>query len=258
MITLYTGTPGSYKSYHSVKEIIFRLKKGYHVIANFPVDYQRVIKKPLKGSFTFVPTPDLNIDYLLQFAVDHHKPGRRAQTLVVIDEASIKFNAREFNRHDRLDWINFFANHRHFNYDFILVAQSDIMIDKQIRQLIETEYKYRSIAHYKWLGRFLAIVFHGLHIYSDFWYPMQLKNSTHWCFFSKRIADCYDTMGLFIGSKAMDQLQKRQSSLSVKKGSETIVNVKSFKKKRQVNSDLSKFVSVLSAFVQASSSSYNC
>jgi hypothetical protein len=61
-----------------------------------------------------------------------------------------------------------------------------------------------------------------------------------------------DTMGLFIGSKSMDQLQKRKTSLSFNKGSETIVNVKSFRKKKQVNDDLTKFVNVLSAFVSSS------
>lgn len=257
MIYLYTGTPGSYKSYHAVKESIWWLKHGHNVIANFPIDYKHVIHKKLKGSFEFVPSNDLTIDYLLQFAVDHHSPGRKPQTLLVIDEASIKFNAREFSRYDRLDWINFFANHRHFNYDVILVTQSDIMIDKQIRQLIEHEYKHRSISNFKFFGRLLGLIFRGVHLYIDIWYPMQMTDKTRWCLFSKRIADCYDSMGLFIGSKAMDNLQSRLPSNS-SKGVETIVNVKSFKKKQKVHNDLSKLVNVLSAYVSASYSFPKC
>ena len=249
MIFLYSGTPGSYKSFHAVKESIWWLKHGYNVIANFPINYSHYLHKSIKGNFTFIQSNDLTVDFLIQYAVDHHYPGRKPQTLIVIDEASIKFNAREFNKSDRLDWINFFANHRHFNYDVILVTQSDIMIDKQIRQLIEHEYKHRAITNFKFIGRFLSLIFHGLHLYIDIWYPMQLHDKTHWCFFNKRIADCYDTMGLFVGSKSMDKLQFKSQSLNKLKGGETISNVKSFKKKQQVKNDLTKFVNLLNTYV---------
>ena len=254
MIFLYSGTPGSYKSYHAVKESIWWLKHGFNVIANFPLDYSHVIKRNIKGRFDFVPTPDLTVDFLIQYAADHHKPGRKPQTLIVIDEAAIKFNAREFNKHDRLDWINFFANHRHFNFDVILVTQSDIMLDKQIRQLIEHEYKHRALSNFMWFGRLLGLVFRGVHLYIDIWYPMQMKDKTQFCLFNKRIADCYDTMGLFVGSKAMDSLQSKVKYTS--KGGETISNVKNYRKKQQVRKDLSKLCTCLTSYVLANSSCF--
>lgn len=255
LIFLYSGTPGSYKSYHAVKESIWWLRHGYNVIANFPINYHNVIHRKIKGSFDFVPTNDITVDYLIEYAATHHKPSRKPQTLLVIDEASIKFNSREFMRKDRLDWINFFANHRHFNYDVILITQSDIMLDKQIRQLIEHEYRHRAIANFKWFGRLLGFIFKGLHIYIDIWYPMTMVDKTQWSFFNKRIADCYDTMGMFVGSKAMDKLLERQNIENSKKGVETISNVKNFRKKEQVNKDLSKFVTCLNNYVLRSGSS---
>ena len=35
-IELYSGTPGSYKSYHAVSECINALKHGKNLITNFP------------------------------------------------------------------------------------------------------------------------------------------------------------------------------------------------------------------------------
>ena len=259
MIYLYSGTPGSYKSYHAVKESIWWLKHGFNVIANFPITYDKVIKKPLKGDFSYVPTNELTVDYLIEYAVNHHKPDRKAQTLVVIDEASIKFNSREFGKHDRLDWINFFANHRHFNFDVILITQSDIMIDKQIRHLIEHEYKHRALSNFRWLGRLLGFVLRGLHLYVDIWYPMQMTDKTKWCLFNKKVADCYDTMGMFVGSKAMDKLNEKAASAALKSkksyGADSIACVKSFTKKQKVNNDLSKLCSVLNCYIKQHSDS---
>ena len=154
-IVLYSGTPGSFKSYHAVKSCISWLKSGGNLITNFPLDYKKSIKKPVSGVYEYVNNLDLTVEYLLDFAVKHHKPSVKAQTLIVIDEASIKFNSRDFMVKDRMRWINFFANHRHFNFDVIMITQQDRMLDRQIRGLIETEYKHRSIKNYKTFGFFL-------------------------------------------------------------------------------------------------------
>ena len=200
-ISLYSGTPGSFKSYHAVKSSISWLKSGGNLITNFPLNYSKVIKKPIKGVYERIDNMQLTVDYLIQFAIDHHKPSVKAQTLVVIDEASIKFNSRDFNVKDRMGWINFFANHRHFNFDVILITQQDRMLDRQIRGLIETEFKHRALKHYKLFGWLLDIVFHGCFMCVEVWYPCKLKTDAWFHVFNKKIASCYDTMGLFVDSK---------------------------------------------------------
>ena len=147
-VYLYSGTPGSYKSYHAVKECLTWLKQGKNLITNFPLNYQKRVKHP-KGIYEQVTNDSLTIDYLVNFAIEHHKKGVKAQTLLVVDEASIKFNSRDFAKKDRMEWINFLANHRHFNYDVILIAQQDRMIDRQIRALIETEYRHKPQQRHK-------------------------------------------------------------------------------------------------------------
>lgn len=250
-ISLYSGTPGSYKSYHAVKECISWLWLGKNLITNFPLDYKKKLKKPIKGVYECVNNIDLTVDYLINFACEHHSPGLKAQTLVVIDEASIKFNSRDFNMKDRMGWINFFANHRHFNFDIILITQQDRMLDRQIRGLIETEYKHRAIKNYKFFGFLLDKIFHGMYVVVDIWYPCKLKNGSEFCVFNKKIASCYDTMGLFVDSKNK-MAAARQKVERIRKEATPIVQVKDEDSKKQVTQNMSKFVNVLSSYIQYS------
>ncbi|MEE0929423.1 MAG: zonular occludens toxin domain-containing protein [Acutalibacteraceae bacterium] len=199
MISLYSGTPGSYKSYHAVCDVLSWLRRDKNVIANFPVDATKYFRnKKISGNFIFKTNTDLTVDYLLEFAKKNHKSNTlSAQTLVVIDEASILFNPRQFDRKDRAVWINFFANHRHFNYEFILIAQSDRMIDRQVRCLLEYDIKHRALKNWNLTFAIISLVFKGLFHCVEYWYPCRLKTSTSLRKFNKRIASCYDTMSLF-------------------------------------------------------------
>ena len=261
-ISLYSGTPGSYKSYHAVKECIDWLKLGRNLITNFPVNYSKVIKKPIKGTYEMIDNLSLTVDYLINFAVEHHKPSVKAQTLVVIDEASIKFNSRDFNMKDRMGWINFFANHRHFNFDIILITQQDRMLDRQIRGLIETEYKHRALKNYKTFGFILNLIFHGCFMCVEIWYPCKLKCSSSFNIFRKKIADCYDTMGLFVDSnskmaQARQQLEQAQqktlppppSTPNKFKNAVTVSNALLISDKLRIKKNMSTLVNVLSGYI---------
>ena len=197
MISLYSGTPGSYKSYHAVVECLDWLRMGRNVITNFKLDYAHKIKKPIKGDYRFMLDDDITVEFLVQYAQEHHIKSHHAQTLVVIDEASIKFNPREFGRRDRMPWIRFFATHRHLNYEFILIAQNDRMIDRQIRGLIETEYKHRDVKQFNNFFFVLSKLFGGVFLSVEYWYPVKLRSGSKFEFFRKRIAECYDTMASF-------------------------------------------------------------
>lgn len=198
-IMLYSGTPGSYKSYHATSDVIRWLKIGKNVIANFCINPTNYFKnKKVKGNFYFKTNEQITVNYLVNFAKEHHQQGKlRAQTLVVIDEASIMFNARQFDRKDRMDWINFFANHRHMNYDIILIAQNDRMLDRQIRGLLEYDMKHRALKNMNLVMALVSTFAGGLYHCVEYWYPCKLKTNTELHRFSKKIASCYDTMAIF-------------------------------------------------------------
>lgn len=198
-IFMFTGTPGSFKSCHATEVIISYLKSGKNVISNYPVNYQNVLKN-IKGEFIYIDNLSLTPQYLIEFAKEHHKKNDKCQTLVVIDEASIIFNSREFNRKDRIEWIKFLANHRHLNYNVILITQLDTMLDKQIRGLVEYEYKHRALKNYNLITWLISKCFGGLYITLEIWYPCKMRIGSKFCKFRKKYADCYDTMALFVGN----------------------------------------------------------
>ena len=155
MISLYSGTPGSGKSFHATSDVFYRLRNKHDVITNFPInenvvkssffDYlaHRFFKKPYRdkkrkiGKYTYVSNGELTVDFLKKYAQENHVGHKEHETLVVIDECGIMFNPRTFTQMDRLDWIQFFSLHRHYGYDFILISQGDRMVDRQIRSFFE-------------------------------------------------------------------------------------------------------------------------
>lgn len=217
-ISLFSGTPGSYKSYHATDTIIDYLKSGRNVIANFPIDYKKVLKKEIKGEFIYIDNLSLTPQYLIEFAKEHHKKNYKCQTLVVIDEASIIFNSREFNRKDRTEWIKFLANHRHFNYNFILISQLDTMLDKQIRGLVEYEYKHRALKNFNFITWLLSKICGGLYMTLEMWYPCKMRIGSRFCKFHKKVASCYDTMALFVGNDSSSS-----ASSATKKSSKVVI-----------------------------------
>lgn len=202
-IVLYSGTPGSYKSYNATREIISWLGRQKNVIANFPVNARKYYKNPKKriGNFVFKTNQELTPQFLLDFASENHKKNvLKAQTLVVIDEASIMFNPRQFGKAEqkkRMDWINFLANHRHYNYEFILIAQNDRMLDRQIRGLLEYDLKHRALKNWNFAYMLLSLLFKGLFHCVEYWYPVRIKTNVQLRKFNIKIANCYDTMALF-------------------------------------------------------------
>jgi hypothetical protein len=212
MIYLYSGTPGSGKSLHSARDIYQKLSNGGNVIANFPVNIDKI--KNLKGEFYYIDNADISVDFFIRFSEKYHVLGKENQTLVILDECSVLFNPRDFKRNDRSVWLSFFAQHRKYGFNFILISQMDRQIDRQIRGCIEVEVKHRKANNYKlfWIlpfPLFLAI---------DTWYAgggFENKLNSYFFLYRKKYgADFYNSFMLFDGrlksvkSDKLDQLIK--------------------------------------------------
>lgn len=196
MIYLYSGTPGSGKSLHVIKDIVFKIANGGNVICNFPVTYEKIKPKrrSQKGRFIYKPNSELTVDFLNRFALENHVKGKEAQTLIVIDEAQALFNPREFNRADRKEYNHFFTLHRHLGYNVILITQFDRLLDRQIRCLIEYEVKHRKINNFKTIGMLLPLkTFCAI----SYWYGVREKISTDLFVYTKKLGSYYDSYALF-------------------------------------------------------------
>lgn len=188
MIECYTGVPGSGKSYHVAKRVYEALRSGMNVISNLQINTSIIPpksnKRPL-GKFIYIPndewmhtsifekssmgykTPSTIYSYiygLTNYALLFHKRNARGQilekqTLIILDECQIIFNPRSWNRKDRLKWIEFFTVHRHYGFEVILVTQNDMMIDKQIRGVLDNQTLHRNVSRFKKFGKLLAAPF---------------------------------------------------------------------------------------------------
>lgn len=192
MIRLFVGPPGTGKSYHAMCEGLSYVYRGKYVVANFPVEFGYK-KKDVGASKRWIYKDYINVDYLVALSMERGFYGREGSCLLIVDEAGIMFNAREWqNRHnDRMEWIKFFSQSRKLGYDVILVAQDERMIDRQIRNVHEWVVKHVSMHEY---FRWLPIKVFG---YVSYWAGGEFRGKVHLSVLRRSVAKRYDSMRMF-------------------------------------------------------------
>lgn len=199
MIYLFSGTPGSGKSYDAMRTIYRHLKRGKPVIANFEV----MIDESLARRFTCLENSRITFDYLADFACDYWDGRKFAEDeiLLVCDEAQLLWNSRTWAENDRLEMLKFMSQHRKFGYKIVLIAQSDVMIDKQFRELIEVEVNHRKVRNYGFFGRCICwLTFSQWFIARELYYQQRnYQLDTEWIRYSPRIGGMYNSYKSFQG-----------------------------------------------------------
>ena len=198
MIHLYSGTPGSGKSLHTARDIrdALRIRK-MPVIANFDVNHSL---RNYDRLFTYLPNDRLDPSFLEDFARNWFagRKVREGSILLVIDEAQLVFNSRAWQHGQRMDWIQFFSQHRHFGYKVVLIAQFDRMIDRQIRSLIEIETNHRKLGNFGMKGLILSLPFRGrLFLGVSYYYGLKEKVGTCWLLPRRAYFKVYDSYNRF-------------------------------------------------------------
>lgn len=200
MIVLYSGTPGSGKSLDTARTIYNWSSRGAPIICNFSIN-EAHIKVRKEKNILYMPNEQLNPDRLVEYARNHFE-GKRVKEdsiLLIIDEAQLLFNAREWSAKGRARWNWFFTMHRHFGFFIILVAQFDRMLDRQVRCLIEYEYIHRKVKNMGIKGLFLSCVMlspANLYVKVKVWYPMKEKLSSEFFAGKRKYFDMYDTFAM--------------------------------------------------------------
>lgn len=201
MIYLYSGTPGSGKSLHAADRIIWSLKLKRPVICNFDINKNLFKKGQYDKYFTYLENSELTPKKLIEYARNYwqDRPIKEDHILLIIDEAQLMFNAREWTKKGREDWISFFTQHRKYGYTIILVAQFDRMLDRQIRSLLEYEYVHRKLKNFGWKGMFLSALLLSPHLFVcvKVWYPMKEKTGSEFFRYRRRLSKLYDTYATF-------------------------------------------------------------
>ena len=215
MIYLYSGLPGSGKSYHIAHDIWLASKFGRgrsHYICNFPVSVPDVDVLPPRG-FEVADVLDLQRRY-----ASSHEVSREGQIKLVIDECGMIFNPRNWNDPsvNRMDWINFFSQHRKLNFDVILIAQDMMMLDKQIRPLIEIEVSHYMLNNFGFFGDLMTVLTLGRKISHATYKVASMRRSPkvariggEFYTIHKHVYSIYDTHNLFATSRLLADTTRR-------------------------------------------------
>lgn len=199
MIELYSGTPGSGKSLHCADRIIRLNRHRKFVITNFEIDKNsKSLKYP--ELIEYIDNSKLTPDKLYEISNRFFEDRKRkeSQIILFIDEAQLLFNSRDFYTKDRMAWLSFFSQHRKYGFDVVLVAQFDLMIDKQLRSLIEYQYFHRKVSNFGFFGKIVSLLFFGnLFICIKQWYPLNQTLGHEFFSAEKKLYSIYDTFAQF-------------------------------------------------------------
>lgn len=162
MITFFTGTPGSGKTYEAVHKIVLNLKLGRKVYTNIDGmedDRCHEALKTLAGldDMQFAeqfhhlgfyvnkevkPQPnDLEGKINLAWFWEYCEPG----SLIVMDEVQKIFVSRDTQKPHNVAFADWASTHRHLGYDLIIITQVAERIEIGVRTLTEWNYVFRKV-----------------------------------------------------------------------------------------------------------------
>lgn len=244
MIYFYSGTPGSGKSLQMAHEVVDWIKKyKKNVIANTVIDRDYILKKKKGGRFFYLSNDNLTTDFLYKYAIKYHTLGVEHQSLIVIDEAQVKFSptavklSSKENPRYRQDWLDFFTQHRHLGYDVLIISQFDRLIDPQIRCCFEYNYVHRKANNFGFIGMLLTILKIPLFVQVQYWYGVNQVAGKKFFTYSKKYSRIYNSY---------TYREQIIAKLTAKYGEETMKqlmgfrpnNIKSKDKKQKENQEM--------------------
>jgi zona occludens toxin len=146
MIIIYEGVPGSGKSYDAIRVILHNLKLKRKIYTNidgielpecqeYIAQQSDMTRVELSELLEFIPRQKIQNFY------DYVDDG----SLIVIDEAQLFFNSRDFSKQHNREFADWSSTHRHKGFDVILITQRAERIDTAVRSLCDFRYRYRKL-----------------------------------------------------------------------------------------------------------------
>lgn len=200
MIEIYVGAPGSGKSYHALRRALAKVncRTRNVVVANFDV-----VRRTRREKENWVYWEEFEPEDLIRLSFERRFYGNEGYALLVIDEAGVWFNSRDWNVNPgrRKEWIKFFSQSRKFGYDVVLIAQDVRMLDRQIRNCAEYVVKHVKLRSYTWL-KWLPWTFF---CYVSFWQGGAFRGAPSVDLYLPWVARRYNSMKLF---KVSDEVRR--------------------------------------------------
>jgi hypothetical protein len=166
MIEIYEGRLGGGKTYSATIRIVDHLRQGGLVATNIEVNWDAIVEF-VKRIYRLVLQDDqlikLQDDQIANFYKYTPSGTDKLPVLVVLDEAHLNFNSRDWNLTSR-ETLAFLTQSRKVHTDIIFIAQSALNMDKQFMRLVQYIWRFRDLSKWKIPG--LSIPYPFPHILS--------------------------------------------------------------------------------------------
>lgn len=151
MIEVFEGRLGGGKSYTATVRAVDVLRRGGVVATNVELVWLEIV-----AYVTCVWGLALEEDQLILLSEDQiaqfhkHTPSGTSEmpVLIIVDEAQLYFNARDWNQADR-ELLAFLTQSRKVDTDIIFISQSAFNIDKQFMRLVQYIWRFRDLEKWK-------------------------------------------------------------------------------------------------------------
>jgi len=222
MIECYEGRLGGGKSYSAVVRIVDHLRRGGLVATNVELRWD-AIGKYVADRFGVV----VENDQLIRLADEQiglfhrHTPSGTAQlpVLVVIDEAHLSFNSRDYAKTDKLyrETLTFLTQSRKVHTDVIFISQSVLNMDKQFMRLVQFIWRFRDLSKWRIPGLGLAWPINQI-LCVQFDYDGRTVLQRQFINKDKRIFALYETNSLLREFPRLDGAKTQRELKRVEKG----------------------------------------
>lgn len=154
MIEIFQGRIGGGKTYSAMLRMASHLAKGGHVYTNIefsPDGLLQLVRKSFGMIVTLEQVHVLTEEQIPNFQRHISAGEMNLPVLVVIDEAQLWFNSRDWNKQSK-EMLTFLTQSRKVSVDVIFITQAVSNIDKQFRVLCQYVWAFKDIQ--KWFPWF--------------------------------------------------------------------------------------------------------
>lgn len=151
MIIMFTGLPGSGKSYDAIRKLCDNLRMGRVIYSNIEGLEDQDCREHIKA-LTGLSDYELHNQLRLlsissdaQFNVYNFHSFAEHGSLIMIDEVHKHYSNREWQSQKNNDLANWASTHRHYGYDVVFITQNTVKVDSHVRSLVEWTYRFRKI-----------------------------------------------------------------------------------------------------------------
>lgn len=221
MIECYEGRLGGGKTYSATVRIVDHLRRGGLVATNVELRWERIVAY-IADRFGVVVEADQVIKLSDEQIGLFHRftPSGTPQlpVLIVIDEAHLNFNSRDYAKTDKLyrETLTFLTQSRKVHTDVIFISQSVLNMDKQFMRLVQFIWRFRDLSKWKIPGLGLNWPINQI-LCVQFDYDGRTVLQRHFINKDKRIFELYETNSLLREFPRLDGIKTRRELKKVER-----------------------------------------